>query len=87
MLETREASVRINGTTLLHPVSDGFAGGCVHGLIGHNGSGKTTLLNLLARQQAPTDGTVWLDGTDVRRWPGRAFARRVAYLPQRLPAA
>ncbi|MFO7858176.1 MAG: ATP-binding cassette domain-containing protein [Ectothiorhodospiraceae bacterium] len=87
MLETREASVRINGTTLLQPVSDAFAGGCVHGLIGHNGSGKTTLLNLLARQQIPSSGTVWLDGTDVRRWPGRAFARRVAYLPQRLPAA
>src|SRR3990167_8703323 len=57
------------------------------GLIGHNGSGKPPLLKLLARQQAPSHGSLSLDGKTLADWQERAFAREVAYLPQQLPAA
>ncbi|HEX8280173.1 MAG TPA: ABC transporter ATP-binding protein, partial [Chthoniobacterales bacterium] len=36
------------------------------GLAGENGSGKSTLLNLLLRFYDPTDGTVEIDGRDLR---------------------
>lgn len=87
MFDVHQADLQINGTTLLQPTSLTFDQGRIHGLIGHNGSGKTTLLSLLAGQQAPTQGEVRLDNTPVQRWANRAFARQVAYLPQRLPAA
>ncbi|MFL0692815.1 MAG: ATP-binding cassette domain-containing protein [Agrobacterium tumefaciens] len=61
--------------------------GQVHGLIGHNGSGKSTLLKLLARQQAPTSGSINLDGKPLNAWGDRALARKVAYLAQHLPSA
>lgn len=61
--------------------------GQVLGLIGHNGSGKSTLLKLLARQQAPTSGSITLDGRPLDTWGDRALARKVAYLAQHLPSA
>lgn len=62
-------------------------GGQVLGLIGHNGSGKSTLLKLLARQQAPTSGSITLDGQQLDAWGDRALARKIAYLAQHLPSA
>ena len=53
------------------PVLDHFdlsiAGGEVVAVVGATGSGKTTVLSLLARLYDPQDGSVTLDGVDVRR--------------------
>ncbi len=57
------------------------AGECV-GVIGANGSGKTTLLNLLLRFYDPTDGSVEVNGIDLRRFDQRAFRRRLGLIPQ-----
>ena len=35
-------------------------------LVGHNGAGKTTLTKLLLRLYDPTEGTITLDGKDIR---------------------
>ncbi len=59
----------------------------VTGLIGHNGSGKSTLLKMLGRHQPPSAGEVLLDGQPLESWGSKAFARKVAYLPQQLPPA
>jgi ATP-binding cassette subfamily B protein len=42
------------------------AGGEVVAIVGSTASGKTTILSLLARLYDPDDGTVILDGTDIR---------------------
>lgn len=34
-------------------------------LVGSSGAGKSTLLKLLIREEQPTDGVIFLDGTDV----------------------
>jgi ABC-type multidrug transport system fused ATPase/permease subunit len=38
-------------------------------LVGPSGGGKTTLLNLLPRFLDPSEGSVTVDGVDVRQWP------------------
>ncbi|NNU82144.1 ABC transporter ATP-binding protein [Halovulum dunhuangense] len=54
-------------------------------ILGHNGSGKTTLMGLLARQDRPDTGRIALEGEPLAALRQRDLARRVAFLPQRLP--
>jgi ATP-binding cassette subfamily B multidrug efflux pump len=51
-------------------------------LAGHTGSGKTSLVNLVPRLFDPTEGTVLVDGADVRRYDPAALRRRIAVVPQ-----
>ena len=83
----RNISFRVPGRTLLHPLSLTFPAGKVTGLIGHNGSGKSTLLKMLGRHQPPSEGEILLDAQPLESWGSKAFARKVAYLPQQLPPA
>jgi ATP-binding cassette subfamily B protein len=51
-------------------------------LAGHTGCGKTSLVNLVPRLLDPTEGTVLVDGEDVRRYDPQALRRRIAMVPQ-----
>ncbi|MGJ4849144.1 ABC transporter ATP-binding protein [Bacillota bacterium Meth-B3] len=53
------------------------------GVIGGTGSGKTTLVNLIPRFYEATEGTVAVDGVDVRDWPVGELRARVGVVPQR----
>lgn len=86
-LSLRDVSFAIEGRILLHPLTLDLAAGKSIALIGHNGSGKSTLLKLIGRQQAPSGGVIRFEGRPLEDWGARAFARRLAYLPQRTPAA
>ncbi len=81
------ASFAVPGRSLLEPLDLTLPSRRVVGLIGHNGSGKSTLVKLLARQQPCSAGTIRFEGKALDEWSGRAFARKVAYLPQQTPAA
>jgi ferric hydroxamate transport system ATP-binding protein len=82
-----EVSFAIGRRTLVGPVTLQLERGRVYGLIGHNGSGKSTLIKLLARQQAPSSGSIIFAGRPLADWRAREFARVLAYLPQTTPAA
>ncbi|MCM2504025.1 ATP-binding cassette domain-containing protein [Aureimonas altamirensis] len=77
----------IGERALVGPLDLTLPAGRVIGLIGHNGSGKSTLLKMLARQEPPTRGAIRFEGKALKEWGERAFARKVAYLPQYTPAA
>jgi ABC-type cobalamin/Fe3+-siderophores transport system ATPase subunit len=51
-------------------------------IAGPNGAGKSTLLGILAGLRSPYSGSCAFAGKEVRQWPRRDFARRVAFLPQ-----
>ncbi|WP_117194313.1 ATP-binding cassette domain-containing protein [Rhizobium terrae] len=87
ILSLKDVSFAIEGRILLHPLTLDLASGKSIALIGHNGSGKSTLLKIIGRQQSPTGGTIHFEGKPQENWGTRAFARRLAYLPQRTPAA
>ena len=55
-------------------------------LIGPNGCGKSTLLRLCAGLLVPARGRVELEGASACALPPRERARRVALVPQYLPA-
>ena len=39
--------------------------GEIHGIVGQSGAGKSTLIRCLTGLEQPTDGSVYLDGTDL----------------------
>ncbi|MEO9341146.1 ATP-binding cassette domain-containing protein [Mesorhizobium sp. SB112] len=87
LFRLREVSFSVSGKTLLAPLSLEVAHRRVVGLIGHNGSGKSTLLKILARQQSATSGEIDFAEKPLASWADRAFARKLAYLPQQTPTA
>ena len=53
------------------------------GVIGGTGSGKTTLVNLIPRFYTATEGSVWIDGVDVRDLDSAALRERIGIVPQK----
>ncbi|MBI3975593.1 MAG: ABC transporter ATP-binding protein, partial [Armatimonadetes bacterium] len=51
-------------------------------LVGLSGAGKTTLVHLLPRFHDPTEGTVLIDGIDIRRVRLRSLRRQIGFVPQ-----
>ncbi len=51
-------------------------------LVGETGAGKSTIAKLLARFYDPNDGSVELDGVDLRDYDLGWLRRQVGYLPQ-----
>jgi len=69
----------------LEAVSLAIAPGCAYGLVGESGSGKTTLARCAAGLQAPSDGSVCVQGEPVKSEglaARRALWRRVQYVHQ-----
>ncbi|QBR90656.1 ABC transporter ATP-binding protein [Microbacterium wangchenii] len=82
VLRARALTAGYPGRRVLHDLDLEIAPGRVTMIIGANASGKSTLLGALARLNAPSAGTVELDGVDVAGIPRRAFAQTVGLLPQ-----
>jgi subfamily B ATP-binding cassette protein MsbA len=51
-------------------------------LVGQSGAGKTTLVNLIARFYDPTEGTVAIDGIDLRQVTLRSLRSQIGLVPQ-----
>jgi branched-chain amino acid transport system ATP-binding protein len=75
-LDVRGVSVSFGGRAALRDVELTAEAGAITGLIGPNGAGKTTLFNVISGLQAPSQGSVLIDGDDVTRLPPYKRARR-----------
>ena len=65
----------------------GIAAGEILAVIGPNSVGKTTVIRLLTGVVTPASGEVRLEGEALSRLSRTEVARRVAVVPQALPAA
>lgn len=51
-------------------------------IVGVNGSGKTTIIKLLLRLYRPTEGTIWINDTDIHTMDFEAYARQFSVVFQ-----
>ncbi|MFS2292158.1 MAG: ABC transporter ATP-binding protein/permease [Actinomadura sp.] len=71
-----------DGRPVLHDVSFAASPGRTIAVVGPTGSGKSTLTSLLVRLVDPADGSVLLDGTDLREVERGGVAATAALVPQ-----
>ena len=67
---------------VLENISLKIAAGQICGIVGETGSGKTTLVSLLLRLFEPSDGTVFIDGRDIKRLPITEVEAAVGFVSQ-----
>lgn len=82
----RGVGFRYPGTTgrpVLHDIDLDVHRGEVLAVIGATGSGKTSLVNLIPRFYDATEGSVTVDGVDVREWDTQALRRRMGFVMQK----
>ena len=70
------------GEPVLANLSFRIAPGESVALVGHTGAGKTTIASLLVRFYDAWDGSIRLDGIDLREWDLRDLRKRIAVVPQ-----
>ena len=79
MIALREVSKTVtSGTeplTILHPLTTEIPRGQFVAVVGPSGSGKSTLLGLIAGLDAPTTGSVLIDGVDITKLDEDALAK------------
>ena len=85
-IQFREVSFRYPGQELLtlNRVSFSIREGDRVGIIGRVGSGKSTLARLIVGLYAPQEGTILVDGNDIRQIDPNDLRRNIGYLPQNL---
>ena len=76
LLSLRGISKRFGASRALAGVDFSLRAGEIHALCGENGAGKSTLMNIIDGIHQPDEGTIALDGREVRI-DGPAHAMRL----------
>lgn len=82
-VEFRNVSFRYEqGETVLKDISFKVRPGEIIGLVGHSGAGKTTLVNLICRFYDPDEGTIYIDGHDIKDVSLRSLRSQIGVVLQ-----
>jgi ATP-binding cassette subfamily B protein len=81
-IELRGVGFRYGTRTILHDVNLTIAPGEMIGLVGHSGSGKSSLVNLICRFYDVADGSIRIDGVDIRSLPVSEYRRNIGLVLQ-----
>jgi ATP-binding cassette, subfamily B, bacterial len=83
LLEFRDVSFRYpGGNDVLHHNSFVMGKGKTYALVGPTGGGKTTTASLIARLYDPTEGSILLDGKDIRSYSTAERTRKIGFILQ-----
>jgi len=81
-IDVRGVGFRYGNRAVIRGVDLAIAPGEMIGLVGHSGSGKSTLVNLICRFYDVSEGSIRVDGVDVRSLPVAEFRRNIGLVLQ-----
>ncbi|WP_296447795.1 ABC transporter ATP-binding protein [Rhodoferax sp. UBA5149] len=81
-IELSEVSFRYGNREVNKGINLVIEPGEMIGLVGHSGSGKSTLVNLICRFYDVSEGSIRVDGVDVRSFPIADFRRNIGLVLQ-----
>ncbi len=81
-LEMEGLGFRYGNRTVIRDLSLSIRPGEMVGLVGHSGSGKSTLVNLICRFYDVSEGSIRVDGTDIRRLRVADYRRHIGLVLQ-----
>ena len=77
-----EAGFRYGNRAVIKGLNLSIAPGEMIGLVGHSGSGKSTLVNLMCRFYDVSEGSISLDGVNIRSLPIAEYRRNIGLVLQ-----
>ena len=86
-----KGEIELNNVSLLYPetqiealkgVSLKISKGSTVGLIGNIGSGKSSILDIISRLYDPSEGSIKLDGVDMKEYTLDQIRENIGYIPQ-----
>jgi ATP-binding cassette subfamily B protein len=78
----RNIGFRYGSRTVIRGLDLEIQPGEMIGLVGHSGSGKSTLVNLISRFYDVSEGSILVDGTDLRQMAIADFRRNIGMVLQ-----
>jgi ATP-binding cassette subfamily B protein len=81
-IELRDVGFRYGNRAVNRGISLNIAPGEMIGLVGHSGSGKSTLVNLICRFYDVSEGSIRVDGTDIRSFPVADYRSNIGLVLQ-----
>ncbi len=83
VMEFRNVRFRYpDGSDVLKGISLKLEPGKTYALVGPTGGGKTTTASLMARLYDPTEGTILLNGKDIRSFTAEERAQKIGFILQ-----
>ncbi|MEI8230219.1 MAG: ABC transporter ATP-binding protein [Candidatus Peregrinibacteria bacterium] len=71
-----------DGQEVLHGINLNLERGKTYALVGPTGGGKTTTASLIARLYDPTEGTILLDGKNIRSYSAEDRTKKIGFILQ-----
>jgi len=81
-IELRDVGFRYGNRAVNRGINLNIAPGEMVGLVGHSGSGKSTLVNLICRFYDVSEGSIRVDGTDIRSFPVADYRSNIGLVLQ-----
>ncbi len=81
-IELREAGFRYGSRAVIKGLNLTIEPGEMIGLVGHSGSGKSTLVNLMCRFYDVSEGSISIDGVNIRALPIAEYRRNIGLVLQ-----
>ncbi len=81
-IELQNVGFRYGNRSVTRGINLKIAPGEMIGLVGHSGSGKSTLVNLICRFYDAAEGTIQLDGVDIRSIAVSDYRRHIGLVLQ-----